>query len=176
MMICVSIDFIGALGLIYKPTIIVDCWVVIILMMVNLLVVLLLCAFGLSYSPLYGCFYNRKQSITLEKIKLTNATYFNYIAGGYNFAVTWSKPQGTITKSSYTLVAYTSLMGNGFISFKGTLNAVTSTGAVFVFEPHTGSTISNAIFSLVLLQTCPGYIDMWHICNILETQNMFRQS
>lgn len=115
-------------------------------------------------------------SLALEKIKLVNATYFSYIAGGYSFTVTWNKTQGTITKSSYTLVAYKSLMGNGLISFKGSLNAVTSTGAVFVFEPQIGSTITYAIFSLVLLETCPGYIDMWQICIKFNTQNMFQQS
>ena len=133
-------------------------------MMVNLLAILL-CTLGHAYSPLYGCFYSRKQSITQEKIKLDNATSFNYIAGGYNFAVTWTKPQTAITKSSFTLVAYKSLTGNGLISFKGTLSAVTSTGAVFVFEPHTGSSIKYAIFSIVLVETCPGFLDMQQICN-----------
>lgn len=133
-------------------------------MMVNLLALVLFCTLGHAYSPLYGCFYNRNQTFTQEKIKLTNATYFNYIAGGYNFAVTWSKPQAAVSQNGFTLVAYKSLLGNGLISFKGTLSAVTSTGAVFVFEPQTGSSITYAIFSIVLVETCPGNINLQLIC------------
>lgn len=55
-------------------------------------------------------------------------------------------------------------MGNTFISFKGSIPLVTSTGGVFLFEPENGSTIVYAIFSIVLIQTCPGNIDLQLVC------------
>ena len=110
----------------------------------------------------------------LERIKIANDTYFEYDIAGYDFDITWTQPQGNITSFSYTLIGYRSELGNGFISFNGNLINVTSTDAVFVFEPQNGSSITYAMFSIILVQTCSGYIEMQLICNLPLTQNISR--
>ena len=99
-----------------------------------------------------------------ERIKIANDTYFDYAIGGYDFDITWNQPQGNISSFSYTLIGYRSELGNSFISFNGSFINVTSTDAVFVFEPQNGSSITYAMFSIILVQTCSGYMELQLIC------------
>lgn len=93
-------------------------------------------------------------------MKIINTTAFSPVSGGFSYQVTWDQSLTNITSHSYSLIGFRLERGTRRAPFGANITSTTSSGATFVFLPQSGSTISYIYFSIIIIQSCSGYIEL----------------
>ena len=113
-----------------------------------------------AMAPLSTCFYNRKIPLNIEKFSLSNSTPLAVQVGGYSYDVVWEEAQTGVTSSSFAYMGYRMQYANSYMSFSASLSNINSANATFIFNPLAGSTFLKVQFSIILLKTCSGYVEL----------------
>lgn len=121
---------------------------------------------SLSSSPA-SCFCIRTHTIIKEIITFVNNYGYSTAATGYTLQAMWDSPQTDIVKSSFVLFGYQiNHSPNPILNFDAALSNVTSTSVAFTFNPYNNSAIYYISFSIILLKTTSGFVELQYICNI----------
>jgi hypothetical protein len=102
--------------------------------------------------------------VNVEKGNLFNDSSLHYEeVGGYSFQISWSTTQNSIVNASFILIGEKIEIPASLISFDAGLANLTSSGTAFIFNPAYSFSIVYISFSIILLKSCRGNIQLQFI-------------